>query len=367
MKGRSDSSPLVAVAMSGGVDSSVAAKLLLDQGYRVIGFTMGLVPASPDHPEYDEVRERFAGAVESARHVARILGVPHHVVDLSGEFERKVVSPFIRSYESGFTPNPCLLCNPALKFGALFAAAREFGAGKLATGHYARVRFDPWRRRWLLLRGRDPGKDQSYVLYGLTQEMLARSIFPLGDLTKQQVRKIAEKSGLPSAGREESQEICFVGPGGYGAFLRARGVRSVPGDIVDLEGNVVGRHRGTVHYTIGQRKGLGLSRERPVYVVGIDAEKNRLIVAERDKAYFRGADLEDFNLISEERLEGPASASCAVRYRGKEVPSTLEVEDQGKARVFFRVPQFAVTPGQGAVFYQGDIVLGGGIIVRVWR
>ncbi|MBE3519190.1 MAG: tRNA 2-thiouridine(34) synthase MnmA [Firmicutes bacterium] len=368
MKGRSNSSPVVAVAMSGGVDSSVAAKLLVDQGYQVIGFTMMLVPPSPDRPEFDDVRGKFADAVESARRVARLLGIPHHVVDLSAEFERKVVSPFVRSYEFGFTPNPCLWCNPAMKFGALFAAAREFGAEKLATGHYATVRFDPQKRRWLLLRGRDRGKDQSYVLYGLTQEMLGRSIFPLGDFTKQQVRKMAKEFGLPSAAREESQEICFVGPGGYAALLQARGIRSVPGDIVDLEGNVIGRHRGIVHYTIGQRKGLGLSRERPVYVVGIDAEKNRLIVAERDKAYFSGAYLEGFNLISEERLEGPVQATCAVRYRGKEVPCTLEVEGQGdKATVFFHVPQFAVTPGQGAVLYQGDIVLGGGIIVRAWR
>lgn len=367
MRGCSVSSPLVAVAMSGGVDSSVAAKLLLDQGYQVMGFTMALIPSSPDHPEYDEVRGRFAGAVESAKRVARILGIPHHVVDLSAEFERSVVSPFIENYKSGFTPNPCLLCNPALKFSALFRAAREFGAEKLATGHYVRVKFDPQRRRWLLLRGRDRRKDQSYVLYGLTQEMLGRSIFPLGELAKQQVRKIAEESGLPSAGREESQEICFVGPGGYVALLHARGVLSVPGDIVDLEGNVVGRHRGIVHYTIGQRRGLGLSRERPVYVVGIDAGKNRLIVAERDEAYFDGAELEAFNLISEDHLEGPTSATCAVRYRGTEVPSTIEEEEQGKARVSFHVPQFAVTPGQGAVLYQGEIVLGGGIIVRAWR
>jgi len=367
VRGCSASSSEIAVAMSGGVDSSVAAKLLLDQGYRVIGFTMMLVPASPDHPEYDEVRERFAGAAETAMRVARMLGIPHHVVDLSGEFERKVVQPFVKAYESGFTPNPCLLCNPSVKFGALFEAARKFGASQLATGHYARVRFDPHRGRWLLLRGRDRRKDQSYVLSGLTQEMLERSVFPLGDLTKQRVRRIAEEAGLPSAQREESQEICFVGPGGYGTLLQARGLTSVPGEIVDLEGNVLGRHRGIAHYTIGQRKGLGLSKQQPVYVVGIDAARNRLTVAERDKAFFRGADLEAFNLISEERLDGPAFATCAVRYRGNEVPSTVEALEQGRARVSFHVPQFGVAPGQGAVLYQGETVLGGGFIVRAWR
>jgi len=382
----------VAVAMSGGVDSSVACLLLAQKGFEVVGLTMKLLANPPSH-------DRTAKAccsleiTENAKKVCFRLGIPHYTIDLVEEFEENVIFPFIRDYVHGKTPNPCLLCNSKIKFGRLLRKAREIGAEYLATGHYVRAgRFDSSKKFWenheialpkldnftsrvFLLRGKYRPKDQSYALYGLTQEMLAHAMFPLGSLTKEKVRKIAKEKGLVTAEKTESQEICFVTEGSYRTFLAERGVKVEPGPILDTSGKILGKHRGIAFYTIGQRKGLGIGGGEPLYVVNIDVGKNQIIVGKREEAYSKGAYLEEVNLIAQPELESVVKGTCMVRYRGKEVSATLMPEKEGKdgqdrsrALVMFDEPQFAVTPGQALVFYQGDMVYGGGVISRrIWN
>ena len=375
----------VAVAMSGGVDSSVACLLLKKKGFDVIGLTMKLLP----NPASDEPVTRAPCCtlemVEDARRICSELGIPHYTINLVTEFDDAVIVPFIRDYAAGRTPNPCLECNKVMKFGHLLYKAREIGATHVATGHYAqagRLLDGKWvdnvevsreagnATRTLLLRGVDRAKDQSYALYSLTQDELSHAMFPLGGLTKRDVRQIASAAGLRTAEKPESQEICFV-TGGYREFLASRGIKPAPGPMVDTAGKVVGRHAGIPFYTVGQRRGLGVAGGRPLYVVDLDVLNNVVVVGEREEAFSSGCLIEDLSLIAEPSLDGPVTGTCMVRYRGKESPATMRrvgqeppVGRDAQCRVDFADPQFAVTPGQAAVLYQGEQVYGGGVIVR---
>ncbi len=352
--------------MSGGVDSSVAAALLLEEGYEVIGVTMQL------WPELDRLEEARRGgccsleAVGDARRVAEHLGIPHYVLNLREAFEEAVVSHFVAEYAAGRTPNPCIACNRWIKFTVLLERAAAMEADFLATGHYARVWRDAERGRYLLARGRDRRKDQSYVLYGLTQEQMRRLLLPLGGRTKDEVRALARRYGLPVAAKPESQEICFVEEH-YGNLVAARAGAAVrPGPIVDREGRVLGTHRGLAYYTVGQRRGLGLGGREPLYVQALDPRRNALVVGPAGEAWSRLAVVGDVNLIlwDPADLEGPpgARADVQVRYRAPAAPATVRRGPAGTVRVLFDEPQWAVTPGQAAVFYVGDLVAGGGTI-----
>ena len=354
----------VAVAMSGGVDSSVAAAVLLEQGYEVVGFTMQIWP----HDMEAEVPAELRGccgveAVDSARRVARALGIRHYVLNLREPFERFVIDPFCDEYARGRTPNPCIRCNTFVKFGPLLRRAGEIEAEKLATGHYARVAYDERADRWQLLCGVDRRKDQSYSLYGLSQEHLSRAVFPLGEMTKQEVRRRAAELGLASAERPESQEICFIAGEGYGEYLARRRPEVVrPGPIVDREGRQVGRHRGVAFYTIGQREGLGVARGRPLYVVELDVEGNRVIVGEKEAAQFRGLVMGEVNYVSRGNLPAEGAALAAkIRSGGRPAACVARPEGEG-VRVEFAEPQWAISPGQAAVCYEGEAVALGGTI-----
>jgi len=362
--------PRVVVAMSGGVDSSVAAALLKDQGYDVIGITMQI---------WRRTEDPLVGgccslaAVEDARRVAEKLGVPHHVLNFREPFARRVIDDFVEEYRRGHTPNPCVRCNQFIKFDLLQKRARELEAEYVATGHYARIEYDTKRNRWLLLRGRDRSKDQSYALYAMTQEQLAHALFPLGRLRKAEVRKIAEELSLIVARKPESQEICFVTEKDYREFLRRVAPDLArPGPILDTQGNVVGEHEGTAFYTIGQRKGLRVAVGQPRYVIRIDAEANAVVIGEEVELYSSRFAVKEMNLISTECLTGSVAATAAIRYNTRDSAGVLRVLGQGWAEFEFEKPQRAVTPGQAAVFYQGEEVLGGGTIAdereeRKWR
>ncbi len=349
----------VLVAMSGGVDSSVAAVLLHEQGYGVIGGMMSLW-AEEGGPAN---RCCSPEAVEGAREVCRGLGVPFHVFDFAARFKHQVVDYFVAEYARGRTPNPCLACNRHIKFDLLLDKAIQLGAEYLATGHYARVRRvdDEYR----LLKGIDATKDQSYVLYMLGQEELARLLLPLGDYTKEQVRALARERGLAVADREESQEICFT-RGDYRSFLGAQpNVVFEPGPIVDVEGGVLGQHKGLPGYTIGQREGLGIAAPEPLYVLRIDTKHNALVVGLRrqlERSRLRAAEVV---FVSGEPPEQPVEVTAKIRYRARAARATLTPVGRGEVDLEFFKPQPAVTPGQGVVFYIGERVLGGGIIEEV--
>lgn len=365
----------VVVAMSGGVDSSVTAALLLERGYEVIGITMQIWEAGDPLEEAREGGCCSLSAVSDARRVAEILGIPYYVANMREVFAREVIGYFVEEYSRGRTPNPCIICNQKVKFEALLRKAAELEADYLATGHYARLWHDERRQRFLLGRARDRDKDQSYVLYGLTQEQMSRLLFPLGDYTKAEVREMAARLGLPVAAKPDSQEICFVEAGRHGEFVaeRARG-RVRPGPILDTSGRVVGQHRGLAHYTVGQRRGLGIAAPRPLYVLCLDPERNALIVGTAEEAYAAGMTVGRLNLIAFDSLPAELRAGVQVRYRARPEPATISPLQAGEgatgepaALVRFDEPQRGVTPGQAAVFYEGDLVLGGGIIERVLR
>lgn len=355
----------VLVAMSGGVDSSVAAALLKQQGYQVVGVTMQIWPDVSE-----EEADRHGGccslaAAEDARRVANLLGIPHYVLNLKKVFEEKVISYFCDEYVSGRTPNPCVLCNRDIKFGALLWKAKQIGAEYVATGHYARVVQDP-SGRFLLLRGVDRTKDQSYALYMLRQYQLAAAIFPLGSLTKVQVRQIAAELGLPVAEKPESQEICFVTSGNYAEFVRKRKPEHFrPGPILDTSGRVIGTHRGLPYYTVGQRRGLGISAPEPLYVIRIDARRNAIVVGNKEETLAKSFLVSNPNFIPFDTLSEPLKVTCKIRYRSEEAPATVSPAGCAQVRVDFDVPQRAITPGQSAVFYDGEMVIGGGIIDTV--
>lgn len=353
---RTRPSARIAVAMSGGVDSSVAAALLVAEGQDVLGITMDVLPSGP----------RSAEPIAAARAAARALGIEHVVVELREVFARLVIEPFCRAYRAGRTPNPCVECNRHIKFGALLERARELGAEWLATGHYARVGFDQARGRWTLRTGADAAKDQSYVLYGLTQEQLSRARFPLGGMTKAEVRERARRLSLPAWERPESQQACFVGDA-YGAFLERWLTDAVrPGPIVDRAGRQVGRHRGIAFYTIGQRHGLRIARGRPWYVVAIDATANRIIVGEESELRASRLRMTAVNYVSLAGLpEGGASFRAKVRSAAPAAPCTARAQGAAVTLEFTR-PQRAIAPGQSAVCYDQDVVALGGVIDAAW-
>ncbi len=348
--------------MSGGVDSSVAAGLLKEQGHEVIGITMQIW----DYSSFTECHGDTFGTccsiddVHDARRVAESLDIPFYVVNFEKAFQQQVIDRFCDDYFAGRTPNPCVLCNQDLKFEMLLRRARELEADLLVTGHYARI--EQADSGYALRKGLDPAKDQTYFLFTLTQEQMGMVRFPLGGMTKDEVRGHAARLGLRVAEKAESQDICFVPDGDYVRFLEEeRGAGKMNGEIVHVSGQVLGRHRGTYRYTIGQRKGLGLSWSEPLYVVGIDAEKRQVIVGEKENLSVTEFTIEKTNWLIDVPTE-PLRSACRIRYRHHEAPATITPLEGGRAQVVFDLPQKGVTPGQAAVFYDGDRVIGGGWI-----
>ncbi|MFW6381035.1 MAG: tRNA 2-thiouridine(34) synthase MnmA [Bacillota bacterium] len=351
----------VMVAMSGGVDSSVTAALLQDKGFRVVGVTMKVFP-DYEQPSEDAGSCCSLELVRDARDVASRLDIPHYTINLQQEFQKQVIDNFVEEYSQARTPNPCVVCNREIKFKRLLWKALEIDCDYLATGHYARIQHNPGQRH-LLKKARDESKDQTYMLYVLSQFQLAHTLMPLGAYTKREVRKLARDYGFVNADREESQEICFIPDDDYTRFLEENysGFRE-QGPIYDRQGNKLGQHQGLHRYTIGQRRGLGISLSHPVYVIGMDKERNALIVGEDEAVYCRQLQADTINWIALDSLSQPRQATVKIRYNSPEVPATLYPEAEDRVRVIFEEAQRAITPGQSVVFYDGDSVLGGGII-----
>ena len=362
----------IAVAMSGGVDSSTVAAMLHNRGQSVVGLTMQLWNHRrlPQLQGAGPAQHRCCSPddVYDARRVAEHFGFPFYVVNFEREFEQTVIRPFANDYLEGRTPIPCTLCNNHVKFDQLLATARQIGAEKIATGHYARIRYNPETGRHELLRARDETKDQSYFLFGLAQEQLSRAEFPLGELTKQEVREIARRLAVPVAEKPESQEICFVPGGNYVRFIEGyfqeqqAPLADEPGEIVSTSGEVLGRHNGLRHYTVGQRRGLGFATGKPVYVVQIDRARNRLVVGEDAALHNTTCEVREVNWIALATPETPVQTCVRIRHRHEAAEATIEALTDDTARVTFLEPQRAITPGQAAVFYSGEKVLGGGWI-----
>ena len=350
----------VAVAMSGGVDSSVTAALLKEEGYEVIGLTMQIRPSDELSGDY------VHSAVADAKMVAEILGIAHYVVDFRDVFARKVIAHFCQEYGLGRTPNPCIRCNQFVKFGALLKKAEELGAGLIATGHYARIEKDAANGRYFIKKGSDRNKDQSYFLYAITQEQLMHSLFPLGELNKERVRRIAEELGLPVASRPESRDICFIPDSDYPRFLEEYGGGAAkPGPILDRRENILGEHKGLIFYTIGQRKGLGISSGEPLYVVAIEPERNAVIVGSKEETYGSELIASELNWIAIEEPKQSIRVKARIRYLHREAEALVTPSGEDRVQVTFEEPQMALTPGQAVVFYDGDTVIGGGSIEQV--
>ncbi len=341
----------VLLGMSGGVDSSAAALILKEQGFDVTGLTLTLC-------EKDNSRD-----IADAKAVCEKLGIPHIVIDLREEFKQNVVNPFINQYKKGLTPNPCLLCNEHIKFGLMLDYALENGFEKIATGHYARV--EKSGERYILKTALDSGKDQSYVLYALTQHQLSHLILPLGDLTKAQIREKAEKAGLINANRPDSQDICFVPDGDYAKFIEETdGFVSKKGNYTDIKGNVLGEHQGVIHYTIGQRKGLGIALGRPQFVIDKSADSNTVVLGDEEHLFKTEVLVRDVNFIPFENLKNEMKITAKLRYRHKAESGVISHLGGGIVKIVFDKPQRAPSPGQAAVFYDGELCLGGGIILN---
>lgn len=355
----------VAAAMSGGVDSSVAAALLLESGYSVSGVTLKLF--ENEDVGLDGIRHPCCSLsdIEDARSVAEKLGFNHQVLNLGREFRRDVIMPFAESYKYGKTPNPCIDCNKYIKFGELLNRVIAGGYDYIATGHYAKVEYNAARKRFLLKKAADASKDQTYVLYTMTQEQLAHTLFPLGNMLKSEVRKFALRDGFINARKHDSQDICFVRNGRYVDFLEnIMGVDSPTGNFVDSSGSIIGKHEGLIHYTVGQRKGLYLNSCSPKYVIRKDYKTNTVTVGGKDELNCKSMSVGNLNLISIKAITKPIHAAVKTRYRQKEAPAIIcpPLKD-GSVTVEFETPQPAITPGQSAVFYDGDIVVGGGTIL----
>lgn len=352
------------IGMSGGVDSSVAALLMKQAGYACIGATMRLYAGEVTSSDGTKTCCGLDD-VEDARSVARRLGIPHYVFNFSEEFDRKVIGNFVDTYISGSTPNPCIQCNRHLKFGTLLHRARELGCDCVVSGHYARVEQDPDTGRWLLMRAADRAKDQTYFLACLTQEQLSSIRFPLGGLTRPEVRQLAEENGFLNARKHDSQDICFVPDGDYAAFLAEYTGQEFPaGDYLDLEGKIVGRHQGTVRYTIGQRKGLGIALGAPVYVCKKDVQANTVTVGPNEALFSPALRANDWFWFPFEELTQPMRVTAKIRHSQYDQPAAVIPEPNGFARVEFDTPQRAISPGQSVVLYDGDVVVGGGTITE---
>ena len=337
------------IAMSGGVDSSVAAHLMIEQGFGCVGATMRLLP------DFDP---------QDAQAVAEKIGMEFHVLDMQAEFRDAVMTEFVRCYEAGLTPNPCTVCNRRIKFGALLDAALALGCDYIATGHYAQI--EQQDGHFFLKKAADTAKDQSYFLYALSQHQLSHTLFPLGGLTKEEVRHIAEQQGFVNARKKDSQDVCFIPDGDYFAFLQRYTGKTYPaGDFLDMDGRVVGRHCGAAAYTRGQRKGLGLSMGRPVYVTGKDMAANTVTVGDNEALFSTTLLADDWIFSAFDSLTAPLRCKAKARSRMAEQPATFYPEENGLCRVVFDEPQRALTTGQAVVLYDGDLVLGGGTIKEV--
>ncbi len=363
----------IAVAMSGGVDSSTVAAMLRADGHNVIGLTMQLwnqrrLAGSEGMPESVQGRCCSLDDVYDARRVAQQIGIPYYVVNHEERFERDVIRPFVEEYVSGRTPIPCSLCNNHLKFDQLLIVAQQIGASKVATGHYARVAFDEVRGRWLLKRPADSSKDQTYFLFGLTQEQLSRTIFPLGEMIKTEVRALARHHGLALAEKPDSQEICFVPGGDYKRFIDAylaeqgEALPDTTGELVTTNGEAIGTHGGIHNFTVGQRKGLGVATGSPLYVIQISGASRQVIVGGEEHLYSRTLRAHRVNLITVDDLHRPMRVAVKIRHRHEPAAAVIEKSGADEILVTFDEPQRAITPGQAAVFYEGDIVVGGGWI-----
>ena len=339
----------VLVGMSGGVDSSVAAKLLLDSGYTVGGITLSLCDQAID-------------CTDDAKDVCDKMGLVHYSVDLKDQFKKYVISDFVNEYKLGNTPNPCIVCNKHIKFGAMLEKAVELGFDKIATGHYARI----LKRdgRYILLKARDLSKDQSYVLYNLTQEQLSKVVFPLGEYTKPEIREIAENAGFVNADRPDSQDICFVPDGDYATFIeKTDGFKSQEGDYVDINGDLLGKHKGVINYTIGQRKGLGIALGKPQFVISKDADTNKVVLGDEEHLFKKIVLIKNVNFIPFDELKGEMKVTAKLRYRHSPSEAVIRSLENGIVEIEFSEPQRAPSSGQAAVLYDGDIVVGGGTII----
>lgn len=347
--------------MSGGVDSAVAAHLLKKAGHDVIGVTLEMFDRSVLTPAAQALLSS-ATPIEDARDAADKLGMPHHVVNASNEFRHSVIEPFIETYRTGGTPNPCVECNRCVKFGRLLDVAEELGYPFLATGHYAKIEKTAGGR-YLIRRAEDAKKDQTYMLWSLTQKQLSRIIFPLGDITKEEAKEIAASLGFLSAKRKESQDICFIPDGDYAAFIEHATGESFPaGDFLDKDGFKVGKHKGIIHYTVGQRKGLGIALGEPMYVSKKDAEKNTVTLVRNEELFQRHVEVTRANLMLTDRIDVPIRVRAQVRYHHTPVPATVTEISDDRLLVEFDEPVRAVAPGQSLVFYEGEYLAGGGII-----
>lgn len=355
----------VLVGMSGGVDSSVSAYLLQQQGYDVSGVTLKLFENEDIGIEDKEKTCCSLSDVQDAKSVASRLGCRHYVFNYGKYFLEDVVGKFAKSYEECMTPNPCIDCNRYIKFSRMLERAMFLEFDYIATGHYAQIEKDEVSGRYLLKKGADPTKDQSYVLYTLTQDELSKTLFPLGGMNKTEIRAIAERQEFVNAKKKDSQDICFVKDGDYAGFLQnTMGVNSKPGDFVDTSGKKIGMHKGVIHYTVGQRKGLGQTFGKPVYVLSKDKKSNTVMLGSNEDLFAEGMIVEDINLISIGELIEPMRVTAKARYSMKEVGAVIYPIENGRIKVEFDEKQRAITPGQAAVFYEGDVVVGGGTIVE---
>ena len=345
----------VLLGMSGGVDSSVSAVLLKEQGYEVTGITMSLCDGSSCCN---------LNSMLDAKNVCQKIGIEHYIADYEDLFKQKVIDNFISEYKKCRTPNPCIQCNKYLKFGEIYKKAQELGVDYISTGHYARIEYSKKYKRNVLKKAKNISKDQSYVLYVIPKELLDKIIFPLGEYeSKEEIRAIAKERGLLVANKPDSEDICFIPDGDYKKYLEENSnLSKKSGNIVDKEGNILGKHEGLYRYTIGQRKGMGIANKVPLFVIGFNPEKNELIVGEEDKTYKTEMIVDNINLLAIDKIDEPIEVTVKTRYSLKEAPATIKMVDEKEIKVCFKKPQARITPGQSAVFYDGDIVIGGGII-----